>query len=283
MSSKRSLVRLAYGMPQGDQNRRVLIRMAMEHASEDAMRQYFKDHPGADPKKHTVKKDSESKSGDGGGKMSAAVKKKLMGWASKVKGLTSRGKKTLQELPENAAKFVADPAYRKKALTGAAKTMKEAPKKYAKQVVHHFEHEVEEIGGGLKRMSKGQLPTKSQAKAMAGMAVEISVAALSIKTAGAFGAGISLGKSLGKHLALSAINPLLGDAYVFGLEGSHLLHAVEGALHIAAEKGTTDPEKFIEDMVLAIADQMEKGIDDDVLVKALNGQVDKKAAWIYSA
>ena len=167
--------------------------------------------------------------------------------------------------------------------TGAAKAMKEAPEKYAKSYVDHYFHEIEEIGGGLKRMSKGQLPTKKQAKAMAGMAVEISVAALSIKTAGAFGAGVSLGKSLSKHLALSAINPLLGDAYVFGLEGSHLLHAVEGALHIAAEKGTTDPEKFIKDMVLAIADQMEKGIDDDVLVKALNGQIDKKAAWILSA
>jgi len=274
-SDRTALIRLAYEMPRGNQERRAILaglkRVAMEHASEDAMKEYLKKHPGADPKNHTVKK-NESGEGDGGGKMSDAVKKKLMGWASKVKGLTDKGKKTLEELPENAAKFVADPEYRKETLTGAAKAMKEAPKKYAKEVVHHFKHEVEEIGGGLKRMSKGQLPTKSQAKAMAGMAVEISVAALSIKTAGAFGAGVSLGKSLGKHLALSAINPLLGDAYVFGLEGSHLIHGIEKVLHIAAEKGSTDPEQFIEDLVLAIADQMEKGIDDDVLVKALNGE-----------
>jgi hypothetical protein len=242
----------------------------MEHSSPEALKKYLKDHPKADPKNHTVKKDSEDLE-VGGGKMSDAVKKKLMGWASKVKGLTDKGKKTLQELPENAAKFVSDPAYRKEALTGAAKAMKAAPGEYAKNVVHHFKHEIEEVGAGLTRMSKGKAPTKSQAKAMAGLAVEVAVAALSIKTAGAFGAGVSLGKSLGKHLALSAINPLLGDAYVFGLEGSHLLHAVEGALRIAAEKGSTDPEKFVEDLVLAVAEQMEKGIDDDVLVKALNG------------
>lgn len=253
-------------MPPGNRHRKVLIRMAMEHSSPEALKKYLKDHPKADPKNHTVKKDSEN----GGGKMSDAVKKKLMGWASKVKGLTDKGKKTLQELPENAAKFVSDPAYRKEALTGAAKSMKEAPGKYVKNVVQHFKHEVEEVGAGLTRMSKGKAPTKSQSKAMAGLAVEVAVAALSIKTAGAFGAGLSLGRSLGKHLALSAINPLLGDVYVFGLEGAHLLHAVEGAIRIAAEKGSTDPEQFIEDLILSVADQIEKGIDDDVLVKALN-------------
>ena len=273
-SDRSSLIRLASSMERGSQERREILRFLV--AAKPLEEQEFT-HPETKnkvkftslPKEEQAKIRAQMKKDEKGD--DAGLAKKLSGWLDKAKGLTDKAKKRVQELPADAQKFVADPEYRKEALTGAAKAIKEAPGKYYKEVKHHFKHEIEEIGGGLKRMSQGKLPTKSQAKAMAGMAVELSVAALSIKTAGAFGAGVSLGKSLGKHLALSAINPLLGDAYVFGLEGSHLLHAVEGALHIAAEKGSTDPDKFVEDMLLAIADEMEKGISDEVLVKVLNG------------
>lgn len=205
------------------------------------------------------------------------AKKKLQGWLSKAKGLTEKAKERVKSLPGEAQKFVSDPDFRKKVTTAAAKEIKAAPKKYTKQVLHHFEHEVHEVKGALKNVSQGKPPTKKQAKAIAGLAVEVAVAALSIKTAGLAGAGFHLGKSLAKHAALSALHGRLGDAYVFGFGGTHL---IEGLLHVAGEDAapakkkpkSDDPEKFVEDLVLAIADEMEKGFDDETVVKALNGE-----------
>lgn len=43
--------------------RKVAARYAMEHPSDEARKDYLKDHPGADPKNHSVKKDQGSSSG----------------------------------------------------------------------------------------------------------------------------------------------------------------------------------------------------------------------------
>ena len=63
-SDRKSLIRLASGLPKGSQERRAilegLLKVGMEHASEEARKKYLKEHPGADPKNHTVS--------DGGGK-----------------------------------------------------------------------------------------------------------------------------------------------------------------------------------------------------------------------
>lgn len=59
------LIRLASQMPVGSDVRRAILaglqKVSMEHASEEARKQYLKDHPKADPKNHTVGK------GNGGG------------------------------------------------------------------------------------------------------------------------------------------------------------------------------------------------------------------------
>lgn len=266
-SDRKALIRLASSLAKGSSERREILsalsRVSMEHASEDALKKYLKEHPKADPKNHTVE-------GEKGKKPSEGLSKKLSQWVEKAKGLTAKAKKKIESLDEASTKFVVDKEYRDETMKKAGEALKAAPKKYAKEVLHHFEHEVKEVGSGLARMSKGELPSPSERKAMAGLAIEVAVAALTIKTAGAVGVGVTLGKSLAKHLALSAINPLLGDAYVFGLELSHLLHGVEAAIHVAAEKGTTDPEKFVEDLVVAVADAMEKGLSNEDLIKALN-------------
>jgi hypothetical protein len=60
---RRALIRLASEMPVGSQVRRAILaglqKVSMEHASEKALKQYLKDHPNADPKKHTVKGDKD--------------------------------------------------------------------------------------------------------------------------------------------------------------------------------------------------------------------------------
>ena len=51
--------------------RRFLATVAMEFPTEEARSKYLKDHPGADPKNHTVKKHEEGVGGDGGGSSSS--------------------------------------------------------------------------------------------------------------------------------------------------------------------------------------------------------------------
>lgn len=288
---KKALIRLASSMPRGSRERREILVFVAKDTLEDQKftnpetgnKVNFTSLPAKEQARirGEAKGEGDEEGGEKGEgkdeekgkeKPGDAARDKVKGWLAKAKGLTDKAKKTLQSLPEKGQKFVSDPTYRKEVTSAAAKELKAAPKKFAKNVIHTMKHEVKETGEGLKRMSQGKLPTKPQAKAMAGLAVEVAVAALSIHTAGAFGAGAALTKSLAKHVALTAMNPLLGDAYVFGLEGSHLLHAVEGFLHIAAEKGSTDPEKFVEDLVKAVGDAMEKGLSDEAVIASLNDE-----------
>lgn len=276
-ADRTALIRLATTMEKGSEDRRDLLRFLV--ASKPLEEQEFK-HPetGNKVKFTSLPKEEQAKirakMKDKGGE-DKGLAKKLSGWMAKAKGLTEKAKKRVQELPAEAQKFVSDPDFRKEVTSSAAKAMKEAPKKYADKVVGHFKHEIEEVGGALKNISNGKPPTKKQMKAIAGLTVEVGVAALSIKTAGLSGAAFHLGKSLAKHTALAALNGGLGDAYVFGLEGAHLLEGIAHGLHLASEDKkpkSVDPAQFVEDLVVAIANELEKGISDEMLVKALNGR-----------
>jgi hypothetical protein len=63
-SDRSALIRLASGMPKGSPERRAILagleRVALEFASEKALKKYLKEHPNADPKNHYVKKDEGS-------------------------------------------------------------------------------------------------------------------------------------------------------------------------------------------------------------------------------
>jgi len=274
-SDRSALIRLASTMERGGE-RRDLLRFIV--ASTPLEEQEFK-HPetGNKVKFTSLPKEEQSKirakmKGEGEGE-DGGIAKKLSGWLDKAKGLTDSAKKKVQSLPDDAKKFVADPDYRKSVTSEAAKAMKAAPKEYAKKVIGHFKHEVEEVGGALKNIASGKPPTKKQMKAVGGLALEVTVAALSIKTGGLAGAGVALGKSLAKHTALSALSGGLGDAYLL-YEGGHLAEHLSHALHLIASEDkkpkSSDPERFVEDLVGAIADELEKGISDEVVIKALN-------------
>ncbi len=83
VSDKTRLIRMAADLPKGDEKRRAILtglKMAMEHASPEALKQYLKDHPGADKSKHTVSKGGDK--GDG---------KKDDSPASLLNGIDGRG------------------------------------------------------------------------------------------------------------------------------------------------------------------------------------------------
>jgi hypothetical protein len=53
------LIKLAAVLPQGSEDRRALLRLAQDFATPEALKKYLKEHPGADPKNHQVKKTDE--------------------------------------------------------------------------------------------------------------------------------------------------------------------------------------------------------------------------------
>lgn len=81
MSDLRSkLIRLAHARPELRPALLPLLRTAMEHSSPEALKQYLKDHPDADPKNHTVgkaKKDSPSKKSLESSELSSDTKKSI--------------------------------------------------------------------------------------------------------------------------------------------------------------------------------------------------------------
>jgi hypothetical protein len=273
---------LASSLEKGSQERKDLLRFLK--FAEDLEDQVFTNPETGNKVKfkslppEVQKKIREKVQGEDKGGLKGAAKEKFSSWLAKAKGLTDKAKDRVKALPADAQKFVSDPEFRKELTTNVAKDLKASPKKYAKQVMHHFEHEVHEVKGALKNASQGKLPTKSQAKAIAGLAVEVGVAALAVQTGGLAGAGFHLGKSLAKHAALSALHGRLGDAYVFGFGGSHLL---EGLLHVAGGSSKKKPksenaEDFIEDLALAIAEEMEKGFDDKTIIQVLDAEEEKE-------
>jgi len=86
-------IRLAYARPELRPYLLPLLRTAMEHSSPEALKNYLKDHPNADPKNHTV---SKGKGDQGGSKP----------LPNKMKGLSSNSQKEMDSwLKPNAKNY----------------------------------------------------------------------------------------------------------------------------------------------------------------------------------
>jgi len=75
----KKLVKKAYYNPHLRSELLPIIKMAMEFPSEEALKEYLKDHPGADPKKHSVEKSDSGSGGKGGEAVGASVKESKEG------------------------------------------------------------------------------------------------------------------------------------------------------------------------------------------------------------
>lgn len=262
-SLRRRTIRLAHQNP----NLRtplLHILMAKEHASPEALKQYLKDHPNADPKNHTV-------GGGGDGKGSG-------GALGKLKGLGAKAMKALKAAPKEVQKFFSDPAARKEALGKAADALKKAPGKAAHAALHAAQHTAEEYkhaGGALKALASGKKPSKEEKKALVSVGIAVGVAALSAATGGIGAFAGTLGKNTLKHMALAAVNPLAGDAFTL-YEGGHL---AEGLAHVfASDQHRTAEDKqdaamkaYAEMVVKAVTKQLEAGLDAKQLKQVLEG------------
>jgi hypothetical protein len=254
-------------------------RQAKEFSSPEALHEYLHEHPGADKSLHTVKKHedhkpapekSETKHEHEPAHEKAGPKKS---WGERFKSLGDKAKKFVTDAPKAVKSFIEDEAVRKKALDGALKHIKDAPKNVVKRVVEAAKeevHEFKEAGHALHKLVKGEKPSKEEHAAMRKvamhMAIGVTAAALSAGGAPLAAAGV-FGKSLIKKIALKAVTRSLEHAHTLG-EVGEIGHGLVELMDKFAAEGGDDMDKFGQLVAAAVAKELES-FDSNSLAEAL--------------
>ena len=221
----------------------LMPKMAKEHASEKALKKYFKDHPNMTDEqksKHTVKE-------EGGG--------------GAVGDLTSAASAMLDKMPDDVQRFVKDKKHRDEVLTQVADDLRENAPKYVKEVKKGLGPEVKAAVEGVEALSKGDSPSSDQKKAMRNLAVEVTAA---VSTKGVPGAAALIGMKVLKHIAVTALNAVLGTHF--------------GQQPATAKVAALGEDQFIAELLVAVGDELGKGISEKDLIDSLNSAPEKKAS-----
>ena len=221
----------------------LMPKMAKEHASEKALKKYFKDHPNMTDEqksKHTVKEE-----GSGGA----------------VGDLTSAASAMLDKMPDDVQRFVKDKKHRDEVLTQVADDLRENAPKYVKEVKKGLGPEVKAAVEGVEALSKGDSPSSDQKKAMRNLAVEVTAA---VSTKGVPGAAALIGMKVLKHIAVTALNAVLGTHF--------------GQQPATAKVAALGEDQFIAELLVAVGDELGKGISEKDLIDSLNSAPEKKKA-----
>lgn len=214
MSLRSDLIRLAYTTPQ--YRSAVLEILGMEHPSEEARKQYLKDHPGADPKNHTVKDKGESSSGgDSGGSTPKPSKADRLA-ASKANSILKRVKRGVQKTAYRAlAKVaIAQAVPMIKAVEGLGE-LAYSPMGRGSKTAQGLQAMIGAcglIGAGVgAALAAGPL-----AATAAGLATSVGVVGGGAKVVGALGAykGIAMGAGIGAKVLGFGL-PMLGGGHAY--------------------------------------------------------------------
>lgn len=303
-------------------------KTGFQHDSEAELKLYLKKHPNADPSKHTVKAPAgkNPKQEAEGGKGKKPPKKEESGGKEQPKPEAEHGeggapeqhqeeghggehpeeepkpkKNFFKSLSDNARsflestskatqKFVADPAYRKKALVGAGKAILKSPQTYARRLVATVKeevHEFKEAGQALAGVAKGQKLNHHQKKALKTVAIHMGIAitAAALGSTGVLAGAAMLGKGMAQKIALKAAMKSLEKVHLLQ-EIQHIGHglhefmhflAAEGAPKKPAAEGKMSPEEAFAILVMrSVVQEMRKFSDEDmaeVVEKAAGGGV----------
>lgn len=267
---------------------------AFEHPSEDARKQYLKEHPKADPKNHSVKKHEDG----GGADEDEAPKhdkgeeehggKKPSGGGGFFKSLSQKAKSFLSHSSAAVQKFVADPEHRKQVMKSATQSIKDSPKVYAKRILDTAReevHEFKEAGEALKHVMAGKELNHHQKKALKTVAIHMSiaVAAAALTSTGVLAGAAAFGKGMVQKVAMKAAMKSLEHVHLLN-EVSHVGHGLHHL--IAAEKAEQlGPEETFAALVMQMTLKELENLDDDTLSKALeeaSGEQEKQA-WKVGA
>lgn len=249
---------------------------ATEFSSPEALKKYLKEHPKADPNKHTVKKDQgdedetelteedfesvEDAPSSHHDPHSQQPPKKT--WKQSFNDLSSKAKTWFASAPKNVKKFAEDDAYRRKVVMDAHSAMTSAPEKATKQLIKTFKEEVHEYkeaahAVGLLATGKKINATQKHALKTAAFHVGLTVAATALTTTG-LGAGAAVfAKSMARHVALKAIGSMFEKAHILD-ELGHVGHGIKHILDKMAAKKVKSPRRS--------ETQQEEGEDNDRLL-----------------
>lgn len=270
------------------------MRVAMEFPNDKALREYLKQHPGADPAKHTVvkpeghgKDDEKGEGKDHGGHGDEAAKPKKS-WKDRLKDLSDKAKAFVKSAPEAVKSFIKDDSFRRKALMDAHASLEAAPKKMVKKLIDTAREEVHEFktaGQGIKAVLSGKKMDKHQKAAFKKVAfhVGVTVAATALTAAGGpLAAATAFGKSMAKHVAMKAASNAASHLHILQ-EFGHIGHGITEILEkFAADqgKGGKKPaidheEAMVKLVIAAVAKEIEKLDDPSAIDEALNSMSDK--------
>ena len=269
--------------------RRVASRFveAMEHTSPEALRDYLREHPGADKSKHTVKKPEraepskdkpeEKSEGKGHGDSHGEGKS----WKDRLKSLSDKAKTFVKEAPTAVKSFIEDEGYRKKAVSSAKETLKNLPKKTFEAAKHSIKHEVEEFktaAEGVHTVLKGGKMTKEQKHAVKVVAFDVALTVAVAAVSGGLAAGAKglatksasvFAHSMAKKIALNTVTHGLGNVVTVE-ELGHFGHGVAHLFrHAADEKKKPDDRDLMTAYITKlVSDEMER-ISPEMLAEAV--------------
>jgi len=255
---------------------------AFEFPTDEAREKYLKEHPGADPSKHTVNETEKALAKTD----EAQPEKKKPSFLDKLKGVSEAARAALKKAPEAARKFFTDENHRRKVLQDLSKTMDEAPGKYAKKLIEtakHEVHEFQEAGSAVRDVLNGKKLSDEQKKAVKTVAIHmgITLTAAALGTSGVLAGLAFTGKALAKHIALKAAARSLGHMHTMG-ELGHIGEGVAGILDkFAATKEEHDPDEILAALVLRSVKEELANLDEEDLAEIMNSLAEaptKKAA-----
>lgn len=284
---------------------RYIERVGMEFETPQALKDYLRKHPQADPSKHTVKKQEkgehkDEEKGQGQGEHKEKKEEPKKSWKDRLKGLTDAATKFVTGAPKAVRQFIEDDSYRRTALMGAHKALTEAPEKIVDRVKETVKEEIKEFkeaGQGIAAVLKGGKMTKHQKAALKTVSfhLAIGIAAAALTASGPLSGAAVFAKGLARHIAAKSVSNALGHLHVLD-EIGHIGHGVKHLLeHVAsdaqkagspeavlaraiqaAKKGEDlDPEKVMANFITAcVAKELNRLSDDDVK-EALNGMDEK--------
>jgi predicted RNA-binding protein with TRAM domain len=265
-------------------------QQGFEFSSPEALREYLKEHPGADKTKHHVKKPDvqqpkpeapPAEKPKAEHEESADQPKKT--FKERLQSLSQKAKSFLSNAPTEIKKFVSDDAHRRGVLQSMHKSLEALPDKVyqnAKHAIKHEAHEFKTAGQGIKAVLKGEKMTKEQKKAVKMVAFDVALTVATAAVTGGLGAGLkglaaktaeSFTKALAKKLALNTVTHGLGNLVTveeLGHFGHGITHVLEHVVHAAEAPKGDDRDLMTAYITKLVADQL-KDLDPDVLAEAL--------------
>lgn len=251
---------------------------SIEFTSPEAMRDYMKQHPAADPANHSVKKPGEHEKGESGHEAPKQT------FSERLKSISAKAKSFLSNAPAEIKKFVQDDAHRRGVLTSMSKKLEDLPAKVYENAKHAIKHEIHEFktaGEGIKAVLKGEKMTPEQKKAVKVVAFDVALTVATVAVTGGLGAGLkgvavksaqSFTTALAKKIALNTVTHGLGNLATveeLGHFGHGVAEVLERVIH-AAEKDQDERDMMVAYITKIVGDEI-KGLDADSMAEALEG------------